>query len=77
MAWMALALLSLGELLSVHYLLLALWMTAYPYADLPVWRTRFYARLFGSIAIGALWGVVAFWLFRDRRGARRRTAKEG
>lgn len=76
-AWAALTLLSLGGLLSTYFLLFAAWMTAYPYADLAAWRTRFYQRLVITILIGTLWGVVALWLFRHKRGVEARRTDGG
>jgi uncharacterized membrane protein YsdA (DUF1294 family) len=76
-AWTALALLSLGEILSVYFLLFAAWMTAYPYADLSGWRIRFYQRLVITILVGVSWGVVAIWLFRHRKKTQGRTLNGG
>ena len=67
-AWTALGLLSFAGLLSLYYLAFAVWMTAYPFANFIVWRTRFYQRLAVTMLIIALWGFVALWLIRHRNG---------
>jgi len=68
-AWATLTLLTLGGLLSVYQMLFALWMTAYPYANINVWRSRLYVRLAITVAIAFLWSALAVWLFRHRRKA--------
>lgn len=76
-AWTALTLLSFCGMMSAYFVLFAAWMTAYPYADLAAWHTRFYQRLVITVLIGALWGVVALWLFRHRRGTEGRRTNGG
>ncbi|HUA59736.1 MAG TPA: hypothetical protein VML19_13340 [Verrucomicrobiae bacterium] len=67
MAWIVFGLLSLTGLLSVDRLLFAVWMTAYPFADVASWRTRFYERLAVTVLIGVIWIVVLVFLLRTRR----------
>ena len=65
-----LALLTLGELVSLYQLSFAIWMTAYPFADAREWRARLYTRLATAIVIGLSWSLLAVWLYRQRRQAR-------
>ena len=65
-----LVLLTVGGLLSIYQMLFALWMTAYPYANESVWRSRFYMRMATTILIGLLWIAQSAWLYRRRRQGR-------
>jgi len=76
LAWVALGLLSLGGALSMYFLAFSVWMTAYPYADLITWRTRFYQRLAITLLIGALWIATVWWLLRHRIRTERRKPGE-
>ncbi len=66
-AWIALALLTLGGLVSLYQVLFDVWMTAYPFANASEWRMRLYIRLATAIVIAVCWSVLAVWLYRQRR----------
>ena len=66
----ALALLTLGELVSLYQVLFDVWMRAYPFADVNEWRARLYIRLVTAVVIALFWGLLAVWLYRQRRQAR-------
>ena len=66
-AAVALALLTLGELISLYQVLFDAWMTAYPFADANAWRARLYIRLATAIVITLFWSVLALWLYRQKR----------
>ena len=62
-----LVLLALAVAVSFYQLAFSVWMTAYPFADIHVWRARFYLRLSITGAIGACWIVALVWLVRTWR----------
>lgn len=66
-AGVALALLTLAELVSLYQVLFDVWMTAYPLADANEWRRRLYFRLATAIVIALFWSVPAVWLYRQGR----------
>ncbi|HKR27869.1 MAG TPA: hypothetical protein VJS11_10445 [Acidobacteriaceae bacterium] len=59
--------LTLAGLVSLYQVLFDVWMTAYPFANAKEWQTRLYIRLITTIAIGALWALLASWLYREHR----------
>jgi len=68
-AGFALALLTLGGLISLYQVLFDAWMTAYAFANANEWRMRFYIRLATTIVIALFWCTLAVWLYRQRRRA--------
>jgi hypothetical protein len=62
--------LSLAGLDSIYWALFSMWMTAYPFADLAVWRPRVYIWLAITALIAFLWSAVVLWLVRQRRKGR-------
>jgi antibiotic biosynthesis monooxygenase (ABM) superfamily enzyme len=66
-ARVALVVLTLAGLVGLYQVLFAVWMTAYPFANLSEWRTRLCIRLATTIVIGLCWSVLAVWLYRQRR----------
>jgi hypothetical protein len=63
-AWSLLALSTLGGLLSVYWLLFALWMSAHPLYDSHAWHVRVYERFAFTIADGLVWVGAIVWLWR-------------
>ena len=51
-AKIALVLLTLGEIDSIYWVLFSAWMTAYPFANSSLWRTRLYLWLTASLLTG-------------------------
>jgi hypothetical protein len=66
-AWLLLALSTLGGMLSVYQLLFAIWMTANPRYDSDAWHTRFYERLAITVLDGLIWVGSILWLLRLAR----------
>lgn len=62
-ARIALIILTLGGLFSLYQVAFDVWMTAYPFADSHVWRTRLYIRFATTVIIGTLWIALAIWLY--------------
>ena len=62
-----LLILTMGGLFTLYQVCFDVWMTAYPFANANEWRTRFYIRLATTIVIALFWGVLAAWLYRQRR----------
>lgn len=58
--------LSLCGLISIYQALFDLWMTAYPFANISVWRTRLYLRSGTVVIVGLLWIAVFIWLVRHK-----------
>jgi hypothetical protein len=69
-ASVALGVLTLGGLDSLYWLAFDVWMTAYPLVNPNEWRPRFYIQLIVTVVVGLLWGLLAVWLFRQRRQGR-------
>jgi len=63
----ALGLLTLAGMISVYCLAFSVWMTAYPFADLHLWRVRFYIWAAASVLIGACWVATLIWLLRRKQ----------
>jgi len=68
-AWIALALLTFGAVVSAYQVLFDIWMTAYPFANANEWRARLYIRLVTTVVIGLLWVGLAIWLWLQRKRA--------
>ena len=66
-ARVAMVLLSLGGFVSLYQVSFDVWMTAYPFTNANEWRTRLYIRLTTTLVIAVFWGVLAVWLYRQRR----------
>lgn len=62
-AWSLLALSTLGGILGLCYLLFAIWMTAHPLYDHPVWRRRVYERFGFTIIDALIWvgSILSLW----------------
>lgn len=63
-AWSLLALSTLGGVISVYWLLFAIWMTAHPLYDSPMWRVRVYERLGVTVLDGVIWIGSIVWVLR-------------
>ena len=53
--------------ISLYQTLFAVWMTAYPKADIAIWRPRFYLRFSITMLIGIIWLGLAIWAIRKGR----------
>ena len=62
-----LAFLAVVELFCMYWLLFSVWMTAYPFADKLLWRSRVYVWALLSGIIGLSLVAIIIWLFRHRR----------
>jgi hypothetical protein len=67
-SWSLLALSTLGGMISVYWLLFALWMTAHPLYDSPAWRIRVYERFAITVLDAVIWVASIIWLFRIETG---------
>lgn len=72
----ALVLLTLAALINLYQILFDVWMTAYPFADAAIWRTRLSMRLITISAIGLLWSVLVLWVYRQMRHSRERQMRK-
>jgi hypothetical protein len=52
---------------NLYQALFALWMTAYPFADPNVWRTRLYIRAAATILVALVLIPLTIWLRRQSR----------
>jgi len=62
-----LALLTLAGIVSAYQVLLSLWMTAYPLAEINFWRPHLYLRLVQTVVIAFVWIVLVVRSLRSRR----------
>lgn len=63
-AWSLLVLSTLVGISSSYHLLFAIWMTAHPLYDSPVWRIRVYGRFGFTVLDGLIWVGTIFWIRR-------------
>ncbi len=63
-------LLTLAGAYSLYWVLFSIWMTAYPFADLHVWRIHFYVWLSATLLIAVCWTALLVWLIRRKRASK-------
>jgi hypothetical protein len=67
-----LAILTLAGLDCLYWLSFSVWMLAYPFAQVSVWRIRFYIWLIAAVLVSFLWLFTLIWLIREIRRAKDR-----
>ena len=66
-AWCLLVLSTLAGVISIYWLLFAMWMLAHPLYDSQAWHIRVYERFGIAILDGLIWVGSILWLLRTAK----------